>query len=583
MKRKAIMTLLLTTALLCGALIGCTSQTSGEPVSPQMPADGQLSPPGIGGTGDMGGPGGMGGPSGMGGPGGMGGPDGMGGPGNMGGLGGMGGFPGNSGNLSISDIDVTISELDVDDMFTKKDRTTDYEEADVIPIYLADNASACDYDGVTIANNTVTITDEGTYLISGSLTDGQLAVSVDATEDVRLILDGVSINSDSSAALYVKEADKVIVTLAPDSTNSLQNSGKFVTIDENDIDGAIFSKGDLTFNGSGHLTISSESGHGVVSKDDLVFIDGNYDITSTFTAISGKDSIRIADGTFIIQSGKDALHSEHDDTDKGFIYIEDGQFHITGKSDGLDASGTLQVNGGNISMNAGDDAFHSNGDLLINDGSVTISSSYEGLEGQTVTINGGTISLNSSDDGINAAGGNDQSGFLGGKEDIFASDANSFIAINGGEINIFAKGDGIDSNGAVIVTGGKTTISGPENSGNASLDYGTGAVITGGTFLAAGHGGMAVNFGTGSTQGAMLVSLSETLPAGASRGDSSQPDESTISIKDASGKELLSFTPQCSYNCVLISTPDIREGESYILTAGGQDYTVEMSSITYKK
>mgnify|MGYP002544631138 CR=1 FL=1 len=124
---------------------------------------------------------------------------------------------------------------------------------------------------------------------------------------VQLVLDSVDINCDTSAALYVKAADKVFVTLASDSENTLSNTNDFVAIDDNNIDAVIFSKDDLTLNGSGTLTVTAKYGHGIVSKDDLVITSGTYQITAAKHALSGQDSVRIADGILTLNAGTDGI------------------------------------------------------------------------------------------------------------------------------------------------------------------------------------------------------------------------------------------------------------------------------------
>lgn len=297
-----------------------------------------------------------------------------------------------------------ITYLNADDMFTDRDKEVGYDEDTATAITLSDNASSCDSSSVTISNNTITITDEGTYLLTGSLSDGQVIVDAD-DKKVQLVLDSVNINCDTSAALYVKAADKVFVTLASDSENTLSNTNDFVAIDDNNIDAVIFSKDDLTLNGSGTLTVTAKYGHGIVSKDDLVITSGTYQITAAKHTLSGQDSVRIADGILTLNAGTDGIHSENTDDDaKGFIYIANGDISITADSDGFDAEETLQVDGGNIEVYAGDDGLHSDDDLIITAGTINVTKSYEGLEGMTVTVEDGNISVVSSDDGINAVG-----------------------------------------------------------------------------------------------------------------------------------------------------------------------------------
>ena len=68
---------------------------------------------------------------------------------------------------------------------------------------------------------------------------------------VQIVLNNASLTNETSAALYVREADKVFLTTAPDSENSLSSGDSYVAIDDNNIDAAVFSKSDLTLNGSG--------------------------------------------------------------------------------------------------------------------------------------------------------------------------------------------------------------------------------------------------------------------------------------------------------------------------------------------
>ena len=521
---------------------------------------------------------------------------------------------------SISD---SITYLDAADMFTRRDKQSDYASEDATEITLSDSKSTCDSPAVRISDNQITITRAGTYVLSGSLTNGQIVVDA-SDEKVQIVLKDASINCDTSAALYVKSADKVFVTLAENTSNTLTNTKDFVAIDDNNIDGVIFSKSDLSLNGSGTLTIHAAYGHGIVSKDDLVITSGTYDITAARHALSGKDSVRIADGVFTLNAKKDGIHSENTDNDeKGFIYIADGTFSITCDSDGMDAEETLQVDGGTITIAAGDDGLHADGDLVLNDGTVTITKSYEGLEGKTVTITGGSYAVTSSDDGVNAAG----DGTAGDSSDSASSDSSkdqkapsgtpperpqnssdstempqppqnsdstempdapkgapdgnggpgpgdmeeatdyNLIQISGGMLTVNAGGDGLDSNGDLTVTGGEIYIDGPVQGGDGALDCSGTATISGGTVIAAGSSGMAENFSSSSTQGSMLVTVSDAMVSG------------EITLQDSNGNTLLSYTPAKSYNSVVISCPKLTRGETYTLLAGDTTTTVTLDSL----
>ncbi len=260
-------------------------------------------------------------------------------------------------NLADDSTTVTVGD-DTETDVSKADETkaddskTDETKADESETNETENAAS----GVYISGNIITITKEGTYVLSGALSEGQIIVDADSAK-VQLVLDNADITCASSAAIYVKNAEKTFITLAEGSENILMNTAEYEAIDDNNIDAVIFSKDDLTLNGKGTLTINSEYGHGIVSKDDLKLVGGTYNITAENHAISGKDSVRIADGTYNLTSGKDGIHSENaDDDDKGFVYIASGDFTIESTGDGIDASYVVQIDEGDFDITAGDGA-----------------------------------------------------------------------------------------------------------------------------------------------------------------------------------------------------------------------------------
>ncbi len=430
------------------------------------------------------------------------------------------------------------------DMFTDRDIEVGYDENTDTVITLSDKGTACKNSAVTVSENTVTITDEGTYILKGTLTDGSIVIDAEKTDKIHIVLAGVSISKSTTAPFYVKSADKVFVTLAPDTENTLVNTGEFTAIDDNNIDSCIFSKEDITFNGSGSLTVSSEKGHGIVCKDTLCFTGGSYTVTSAERhALSAKDDIRIMDGTFVLTAGKDGLNSSNDDdATLGFIYIEGGDFKISAGDDGMHAEAYLHILGGNID----------------------VTESCEGLEGHTVEISGGDIKVRSSDDGINAAGGDTSS------SDPMAKDEEAYVKISGGTVYIDADGDGIDSNGDLYISGGTVTVCGPTSGGDGAIDYGERATaqITGGTVFAFGAANMAENFNSAENQGAALVSLS------GSAGD-------TVTVKNSGGETLASAVSDKNYQCVVVSCAGMTENGTFTLTNGTDSKEFTLSGFIY--
>lgn len=255
---------------------------------------------------------------------------------------------------TATELQASVETAAVDSsIFTKRDSSTDYDEA------------AAQYIDLDAQIGDITLTEAGDYVLSGTLTDG--------------------------------------------SENGISAAGDSAEDDYANVDAAIFARCDISFNGSGSLSVSSAKGRGIVSKDDLVFTGGSYMIQAANHGISGKDSIRIADGSFVVTAGKNCLDSDNDDSDKGFIYIAGGSFDLSSGNDACHCSGDFDFLAGSMELSAADDGVHSDAALSVSGGSINILLCYDGLEGVTVDISGGTIDITSSDDGINAANGSSDS------------------------------------------------------------------------------------------------------------------------------------------------------------------------------
>ena len=324
--------------------------------------------------------------------------------------------------------------LSADELFTERDLTQTADLSDAKEIALQ-------------SGKNVTITKAGVYRVTGSAENVTIIVDAGDEDKVQLVLDGVSVTNADAPCIYVRNADKVFVTLSGD--NSLSVTGQFTADGETNTDGVIFSKDDLTLNGAGSLTVNS-SDNGIVGKDDLKITGGTYQITAASKAIEANDSIRVASGSFTIKAGTDGLHAENEDDDSlGYIYI----------------------GGGSFSMSVGDDGIHAVSLVQIDGGTFTISAA-ECMEGTYIRINDGTFDLSSWDDGINAAR----------KSSAYSTPT---VEINGGTINIpmiAGDTDGIDSNGDIIVNGGTISVS-----GNSTFDYDGTAQLNGGTIYCNGQ------------------------------------------------------------------------------------------------
>ncbi len=509
---------------------------------------------------------------------------------------------GDTGTSADSSGQTDFSQTDAD-MFTDRDYETDYDESSSVHIELNGSTAEADSDSVQISGSTITITEEATYIISGTLDDGMIIVDAPDTAKLQLVFDGADINSETSAPLYIPEADKVFVTLAEGTENTLSNGGTYTAIDDSNIDSAIFSRQDLPLNGSGNAASESSDswgqwgggapgqpgdrggagGDGMRGTDPGSAGEGESEETPDQSTPdqgasgSGESAEALAFTESLTASDSDASADTEDDSSTsmkgiksdGDMMISGGSFTIDSADDSVHTNSSVTVSGGTFEIASGDAAFHGEDTLTISGGTINITESYEGLEALFVNIQDGDITIVSTDDGLNAAGGTDSSGTTGGRDGMFgggggmggepgggmSSSSGGSIEISGGTLDINASGDGIDANGSLAISGGYTVVAGPTQGDTATLDYDTTAEITGGTFIGTGASGMAQTF-SDSEQGVIAVSVGE------------QSAGTGITLTDKSGNEILSYTPELSFAVVILSSPDITSRETYTITVG---------------
>ena len=306
---------------------------------------------------------------------------------------------------------------------------------------LAQAADLSQAKAVTVTDGeTLTITEPGVYVLSGSAENASVVVDAGDDDKVQLVLDGLSIVSAHQPCILVENADKVFLTSAEGSDSSLTVSGAFA----GDCDAAVFSSDDLVLNGLGTVTVSS-TGDGIRTNDDLKLTGGTWIVDAADTALKAHDSISAVDGVYTLTADGDGLHAEDNDDD---------------------TTGSILIEGGSFTIRAGDDGIHATTSATVNDGSLDITAA-EGIEATQVTVGGGSISIQASDDGINA-----------GRK------SNSMpvrIEITGGEITVVMGAgdtDGIDSNGDLIITGGTIDVT-----AQSPFDFDGTCTHTGGTVI----------------------------------------------------------------------------------------------------
>lgn len=516
---------------------------------------------------------------------------------------------------TTEDIDIKINTDDGDE----KINWDSYEETDITE------------------ENGMTITKAGTYNLSGEING---SITVKTTGNVKLVLNNVNIKSKNGPAIIIEEAENTVIYLTEGTTNILEDSTSYSYSDE-DINGVIYSKDDLILDGTGTLNINSNYQDGIVSKDDLKIINGTYNITSKDDGIRGKDSVYILNGNFDITSGGDAIKSTNDtDSEKGYILVENGTFNIESELDGLQAETKVVIKNGNfniktgggsinsssnnnewgkwgrnpyeetttntssakglksvdnlvinngvftfdtsddsihsnnyvgikngdINISSGDDGIHADTELIIDSGTINITKSYEGLESAKMTINNGNISVIASDDGINIAGGNDSSSMNRPGQNNYSNNSDNILTINNGTIYVNATGDGIDVNGSGYIYDGTITVDGPTNNGNGTLDYDREFVVDGGTFIGAGSNGMLQNISS-TKQYNVTISFSNSYES-----------NTEVSILDSNNNEIISYTPTKTFSSIIISTPKLKQNETYTIKVNNETYTTFTST-----
>ncbi len=425
-----------------------------------------------------------------------------------------------TGTESSTDADTsTEAVINADDMFTERDNLTSYDSKGAVFVMLNGDSISCNSNSVSISGTTLTIKDKGSFILMGTLNNGMIIVDAEESDKPQIVLSGVKITSATSAAIYIKNADKVFVTLAEETENTLKNGGSFTAIDDNNIDSVIFSKSDLTLNGKGKLTIDSPVGHGVVSKDDLAITSGDYNISSASHGLSANNSVRIANITADITAGKDGIQADHDtDASKGFIYITNSSLGITAGQDGISASSSMQidgvfeiksggntngeshnyggvyggnnsaednvsmkgikaaasitVNGGKFTLDTADDAVHSNSNITVNAGEFDISTGDDGFHAdETLIIENGVIYITKSYEGLEALN----------------------VCVKGGHISLYARDDGINAAGGTDSSGMGGGFGG-DNFGPGGRPQRPGG-RAGGGMMSAGNGSVVISGG----------------------------------------------------------------------------------------
>jgi hypothetical protein len=512
---------------------------------------------------------------------------------------------------------------------TDADRTAASTESSK---YITFSSGGVTGEGAAIDGTTAEINSAGTYVLSGS---GNGCVDIKAKGlEVNLVLNGLTLTNANGPAILVEKAEKVTITVAAGTQNILTDGSDYTAVyDDADLapTAAVYSKDDLTINGTGVLTVNGKYNNAVQTTNVLKIIDVTLNVTSVDDGIIGKDCFNMESGVLTLITSGDGIRSTEDDSETdGVIVVSGGTLNITAGNDAVQASssviitggdftvktgggasaafsedeskkgikaseavtvsggsfnldcaddavhsnGTVTVSGGTFSIKSGDDGIHADNILNIEDGTLTVSKSYEGYEAATVNIKGGHTEITSSDDGVNAAGGSDGSAITGPG------------GWGGGTIGPRYASPGetptsttsANSSYAINITGGYVFV----NASGDGLDANGSITMTDGTVIVSGptdNGNGALDYDTSFTYGGgtlIAVGSSGMMQApstGAAHYISvkinSAKSAGLIYIADSGGSVVAAFRAPKSFASVVYGSADITSGKSYSVYYGG--------------
>ena len=504
---------------------------------------------------------------------------------------------------------------------------TSYDESQASQIILADQTATVTGQGASFSDQTLTITQTGTYVLTGSGKNIKLVVEAADTDQVHLVFQNLTLEGEGTL-LQINKAQEVVISLAEGSQNALTESQ---ASDDEKVKATIHSQVPLTLNGRGNLTLTALTKNALEVEGDLKVLGGAYTVKAANHGFKAEGALDIEAATLTIEAGKDGLHAEHDETtERANISLNPTQLSIAATEDGVDAGNELTIEGGTI----------------------TVSQSEEGLEARVIRQLGGDVTIKSSDDGINASAGSsskssdtsatskttdasttsntadtsssasqattdsatastsasqptgdpaatsqvDQAnkdknatppsptagqappqggqppqngqgpGGMppGGHEE---SDPSLQIILEGGTLTIDAEGDGIDSNGTASISGGSLVVNGSVQGGNGPLDAAGDITITGGRVWALGTSDMLQGFAQGSTQASITANIAGTAGQ-------------TLIILDANGKEVTRQTASKDFQAVIMSSADLVDGQTYTIQVEGTTQTATAALVT---
>lgn len=507
--------------------------------------------------------------------------------------------------------------------FTERDLDGTVDEDEAVLVSLNNENTTIKQDGISMVDGDLVITKAGTYILEGTLENGQIRIEADKTAKIQIVLNGVTITNQDGSAIWIVQADKVFLTLGKDTKNVVTDGSEYNLAEEEDEpNAAIYSKADLTINGEGTLVVNGNYKHGIVSKDDLKIASGTIQVKSVGDGIKGKDLVAIADGTITItanggsenssktaEGGENPMWGKQSQSQQppqmpsgqqGAPSGEKPQEPPTGqdknKNDsqtqettttqdgisakGLKSEGNIDVYGGNIQLNTSDDSIHAGGNIQLRNGTILITSGDDGIHADNkLTISGGTIQITKSYEGIEAA----DILVSGGTVNVVSSD-DGFNAAGGADGSSINQRQGQNGFGnvedvSIVIQGGTITV----NANRDGIDSNGTLLVSGGTTTVYGpvnNGNGPLDYGSEATvTGGSIIAggssgMAEGFTSSKNQGSILTKLSSVIKanteiiITDSDSKQVLTYTSPKDLSALIFSTSDITKGETYTIQAG---------------
>lgn len=229
----------------------------------------------------------------------------------------------------------TVSD-DVTVKLSKYDQLTYFDEKTATIISCQDGQVSINGAGALIDNNTITLVEEGTYIIRGTFANNSFRVSGDSSYKFHIVLDNADITCNYSAPIYAAYGDKLIITLAEGSSNYLKDTINHMNDAGN---GTIYSQIDTAINGAGHLEINADYSNGIAVKKDLKIYGTNISVSANNNGIKGNNSVVLIDDNIVVTAKGDGIKTTEDvDVTKGYVLISGGLVEITSDDDVIQAT-----------------------------------------------------------------------------------------------------------------------------------------------------------------------------------------------------------------------------------------------------